>query len=468
MFKRNIGNTAPNSDMELLMQAMDKVIGGQYDDIDLTGFSNPAYGQKLNDLIHAFKRSNNNFVMRLNDAMESIGDNSYVKKTFDQVTSQTKSIADMETAGQNMEASISNITENMAHIRDNTHEMLSVVQASTDNMNESIHVVNESSERISKINEEVQKFQEKIAEIGEIVSIVKQVASRSNLLALNASIEAARAGEVGKGFAIVAEQVRLLSNNTSESAEEIATHVNDLKKEISVLATTMDDTTAKLAEGNQKVEASISDIGKMTEQMMSIKEKIDHVFADIDTQSNVTKEFTRQISSISDSYEELTRHCTEQGTHIFQIGRYIDLARSDMARGFSEITKQDWLRVFEIDHFILMWRVYNNAMDFEHLQLKQLNNPDNCKLGKWIASQTDKSVTGSHEFATLKQAHANIHKWATKSWEAKEDGDTDLALDYFNNTYDAFFVYQKAIKGMQDLFRRLGYTDKTEIKVFKK
>ena len=466
--KRKSGNTPVNSDLDLLMQAMDKLIEGPINDIDTSIFADPSCGQKLNEVIHAFKRSNNNFVMRLNDAMGSIGDNSYVKKTFDQVQSQTESISNMETAGQNLEISIGNISKNMAHIRDNTHDMLTVVQNSTDNMNESIKVVNESSDRISGINEEVQNFQEKIDRIGEIVDIVKQVANRSNLLALNASIEAARAGEVGKGFAIVADQVRQLSMSTSKSAEDIATHVNELKKDIGVLASSMNDTTAKLEEGNSRVEASLTDVAKMTEQMMTIKDKIDNVFEDIDMQSNVTKSFIKQISSISQSYEELAKDCMEQGTHIFQIGRYIDTARSDMARGFSAISQQDWLKVFEIDHFILMWRVYNNAMDFEHLKITQLNNPDTCKLGKWIAAQTNPDILRSPEFATLKNAHNTVHKWATQSWEAKEAGDVQLALEYFKNTYDAFYVYQDAIKGMQKLLTRLGDTEKTDIVIFRK
>lgn len=469
MFKRrNSPNVTTNPDMELLLQAMDGIIGGQFEDIDISGFSNPAYGQKLNDVIHAFKRSNNNYVMRLNDAMGSIGDNSYVKKTFDQVNSQADAIADMETASQNLEISIDHISKNMGHIRDNTHEMLTVVKNSTDHMNESIKVVNQSSERITNINEDVQKFQEKIDKIQDIVELVKEVASQSDLLALNASIEAARAGEVGRGFAIVAEQVRLLSYSTSELAENIATHVTELRNDIGTLATSMNNTTASLAEGNVKVEASLADISKMAEQMLSIKEKIDTVFEDIDMQSNVTKSFTKQISSISDSYEELVKDCTEQGTHIFKIGRYIDTARSDMARGLSAITQQDWLRVYEIDHFILMWRIYNHAMGFEQLKITQLNNPESCKLGKWINSQTNPNITGSPEFAELKRAHYGVHDLACKSWEAKEANNTELALEYFNQTYEAYFIYQKAIQGMMELFTRLGDSEKTEIVVFRK
>lgn len=464
--KKTANGYSEEKDMQLLMQAMDGVIGGNYEDIDTSAFQNPAYGEKFNELIHAYKRSNNNFVMRLNQAMGSIGDNSYVKKTLDQVQSQTESIRDMENASRDMETSINNISEAMSHIRENTHDVIATADSSTENMNNSIQVVNESSEKIQAINEQVQEFQGKIDKIGEIVDVVKKVASQSNLLALNASIEAARAGEAGKGFAVVADQVRQLSGNTAESAEDIVKYVAELRTDIGELALSMNETTSKLAEGNEKVEQSLESIRQMNQQMNQIKDRVDNAFEDIDTQTDVTKDFTRQIESISKSYKELSDDCTEMGTHVYKIGRYIDTTRSDMVRGFAEITQQDWLDVFINDHFILMWRVYNNAVDFERLRKEQLNNPKTCKIGKWLAAQTNPQITGSAEFKEVIETHNNIHKYATLSWEAKDREDIQGAMDYFQQTYDAYYVYKKAVENLKKLLARLGETDKTNIVVF--
>ena len=466
--KKTANGYSEEKDLQLLMQAMDGVIGGNYEDIDTSAFQNPAYGEKFNELMHAYKRSNNNFVMRLNQAMGSIGDNSYVKKTLDQVQSQTESIRDMENASRDMETSINNISEAMSHIRENTHDVIATADSSTENMNNSIQVVNESSEKIQAINEQVQEFQGKIDKIGEIVDVVKKVASQSNLLALNASIEAARAGEAGKGFAVVADQVRQLSSSTSESADDIVNYVRELNDDIGRLAVSMDDTTVKLSEGNSKVEESLSDIERMNNQMVAINDAVNGIFADIDTQSSITTEFAKQVDSIAASYDKLSDNCMATGTHIYKIGRYIDTARSDMFRSFSNVTTQDMIRIFQIDHFILMWRVYNNAVGFETLKVTQLNNPDGCKLGKWMKAQTDTRITGSRQFKDLDAAHRQIHKYAVDSWNAKESGNVELALEYFQKCYDAFGVYSNKIEEFKSYMRTIGYTDETEKVTFRK
>ena len=471
--KKKVDTSVKNNDLAVLMDVFDKIIGGEIskegdEPIDRNIFSDPAVGDKFNAVVQRYKRFNNNFVMRLNEAMESIGDNSYVKNMLDQVNAQTTAISEMENASHNLEDSINHISSSMADIRDNTHEMLAATQNSTANMNESIKVVNESSEKIAEINRQVQAFQDKIDKIGEIVDIVKKVASQSNLLALNASIEAARAGEAGKGFAVVADQVRQLSSNTSESADNIVSYVKELKEDIDVLASSMDETTMKLSEGNQRVEISLNDIEKMNSQMIAINDSVDSIFNDVDTQTNITKEFTEQVYSLSESYNILSKNCFDTGVHIYKIGRYIDTARSDMYRAFSCVTLQDQIRIFEIDHFILMWRIYNHAVGFEELKITQLNNPDGCKLGKWLKSQTDTRITSSNEFKEVDAAHRTIHKHACASWNAKADGNEELALKEFKNTYDAYAEYKVKIAALKNYLRTIGYTDETDIVVFRK
>ena len=455
------------NDRELLLQAMDKIIAGDFSEVSAEGFRDPIYAEKLNPMIGAYQTANNTYIMRLNEAMQSIGDNSYVKNMLDQVYTQQQSITDMNSSSQILKESIGNISDAMGEIRDNTHDMLQVSQSSAANMNDSITVVNESSQKIADINNQVNAFHEKINKIGEIVDIVKKVASQSNLLALNASIEAARAGEAGKGFAVVADQVRQLSSNTSESAEDIVKYVNELKQDIEVLANSMNETTVKLSEGNEKVEISLRDIERMNEQMVAINASVESIFNDIDRQSETTTEFTNQVQTIADSYGMLTKECTETGTHIFKIGRYIDTCRSDMFREAGKVTTQDMLKIFEVDHFIVMWRVYNNVADFERLKITQLNNQDSCKLGKWMHAQTDPKITGSQEFKKLDSAHRLVHKYACDSWMAKDKGDAAAAIAAFEKCREAYGEFKKAIGEMRSYMRTIGYTDETKIVIFR-
>lgn len=412
------------------------------------------------------KQINNPVVMRLNETMSIIGDNSLMKDTFEQVESQTMSIKHMQNASLNLEDSIDNISSAMGNIRDNTHNIIEVSQNITNDMNDSITAVNQSSKRIEVINNRVQNFKGKIGKIEEIVDLVKKVANQSNLLALNASIEAARAGEAGKGFAVVADQVRLLSSNTAESAEDIVKYVTELKENIDELALAMDETTVSLAEGNSKVEKSIVSMQQMNNQMISIREGVDSVFNDIDTQTKVTRSFSKQIENISQSYNTLSNDCLQTGRRVFKIGRYLDKTRSDLVRGCSKITEQDWVRVFEVDHFVLTWRVYNNIVGFEHLQKKQVDDPGRCKLGKWLKQVSDERLIHSKEYISLAKSHEDLHKYATLSWQANEDGDHSKAISYFDDTYRSYQEFDEALHRFQSKMHSLGYNDITQIVKF--
>lgn len=464
--KKKEQHVLSDHDAQLLLDSIDNIISGGFDDVNPADFDSSVIGGKLNSMLFSMKQINNPVVMRLNETMSIIGDNSLMKDTFEQVESQTMSIKHMENASLNLEDSIDNISSAMGNIRDNTHNIIEVSQNITNDMNDSITAVNQSSKRIEVINNRVQNFKGKIGKIEEIVDLVKKVANQSNLLALNASIEAARAGEAGKGFAVVADQVRLLSSNTSESAEDIVKYVTELKENIDELALAMDETTLSLAEGNSKVEKSIVSMQQMNNQMISIREGVDSVFNDIDTQTKVTRSFSKQIENISQSYNTLSNDCLQTGRRVFKIGRYLDKTRSDLVRGCSKITEQDWVRVFEVDHFVLTWRVYNNIVGFEHLQKKQVDDPGRCKLGKWLKQVSDERLIHSKEYISLAKSHEDLHRYATLSWQANEDGDHSKAISYFDDTYRSYQEFDEALHRFQSKMHSLGYNNITQIVKF--
>lgn len=464
--KKKEQHVLSDHDAQLLLDSIDNIISGGFDDINPADFDSSVIGGKLNSMLFSMKQINNPVVMRLNETMSIIGDNSLMKDTFEQVESQTMSIKHMQNASLNLEDSIDNISSAMGNIRDNTHNIIEVSQNVTNDMNDSITAVNQSSKRIEVINNRVQNFKGKIGKIEEIVDLVKKVANQSNLLALNASIEAARAGEAGKGFAVVADQVRLLSSNTAESAEDIVKYVTELKENIDELALAMDETTVSLAEGNSKVEKSIVSMQQMNNQMISIREGVDSVFNDIDTQTKVTRSFSKQIENISQSYNTLSNDCLQTGRRVFKIGRYLDKTRSDLVRGCSKITEQDWVRVFEVDHFVLTWRVYNNIVGFEHLQKKQVDDPGRCKLGKWLKQVSDERLIHSKEYISLAKSHEDLHKYATLSWQANEDGDHSKAISYFDDRYRSYQEFDEALHRFQSKMHSLGYNDITQIVKF--
>lgn len=464
--KKKEQHVLSDHDAQLLLDSIDNIISGGFDDINPADFDSSVIGGKLNSMLFSMKQINNPVVMRLNETMSIIGDNSLMKDTFEQVESQTMSIKHMQNASLNLEDSIDNISSAMGNIRDNTHNIIEVSQNITNDMNDSITAVNQSSKRIEVINNRVQNFKGKIGKIEEIVDLVKKVANQSNLLALNASIEAARAGEAGKGFAVVADQVRLLSSNTAESAEDIVKYVTELKENIDELALAMDETTVSLAEGNSKVEKSIVSMQQMNNQMISIREGVDSVFNDIDTQTKVTRSFSKQIENISQSYNTLSNDCLQTGRRVFKIGRYLDKTRSDLVRGCSKITEQDWVRVFEVEHFVLTWRVYNNIVGFEHLQKKQVDDPGRCKLGKWLKQVSDERLIHSKEYISLAKSHEDLHRYATLSWQANEDGDHSKAISYFDDTYRSYQEFDEALHHFQSKMHSLGYNDITQIVKF--
>ena len=232
---------------------------------------------------------------------------------------------------------------------------------------------------------------------------------------------------------------------------------------ISAISEAVNSTTKQLQEGNESVHKSVGEMDSITEQLNDISNEIDGIYEEINTQSSLTRSFVSSIDSIADSYKTLSEECVTTGGHLYQISRDVDKSRSDMARKNSLLSTLDWLTIFEVDHLIFTWRVYNNLADFENLKIEQLNNPKGCKLGKWIEKQNDSRITESAAFKQVVKDHEDIHKYACDSWYAKDKGDREEALRHFNLAYEAYNRFKKSISSLRETVKNTGDNEFTQI-----
>lgn len=138
-----------------------------------------------------------------------------------------------------------------------------VVEQSAASVQEVTGSINELAEHVTSVSSQVKKVSDSTDEIGEVSTVVKGISDQSNLLGLNASIEAARAGEVGKGFSVVAQEIRKLANNSKDNVKKI----DEATGKIQNLINELDDAFSGIHEMTDKQAAAIQEISSTVQEI---------------------------------------------------------------------------------------------------------------------------------------------------------------------------------------------------------
>lgn len=234
---------------------------------------------------------------------------------MEQFHTQTDHTASMATAVQQMVATIGEISESTSVAVEGVHQAANnaeqgrgVVEATVTNIGQLTTILSNSQQSIGSLNQHVDK-------IGGAVNIIQEIAEQTNLLALNAAIEAARAGEQGRGFAVVADEVRALASRTHQSTEEITRVVADIQTQMSTVVADIDQCNAQ---GQQTLNASEkldSSLQQIITDMHSIQGNSERIASAIEEQGIVMNQVSgsiTELNAISENNMQSAQECLHE------------------------------------------------------------------------------------------------------------------------------------------------------------
>ena len=239
----------------------------------------------------------------------------------EEVASQAGTIA---TAGEEMAATSGDIAQNCNMAADGA-------QKASDKASEGSMVVSKTVEVMGRIAEKVQSSAKTVEslgarsdQIGEIVSTIEDIADQTNLLALNAAIEAARAGEQGRGFAVVADEVRALAERTTRATKEISTMIKSIQSETRSAVLIMEDGVHEVETGTTEASKSGTALQDILDQVNAVTMQVSQIATAAEEQTATTSEISSNIHQMSEVVQQTARGAMDTSESASSLSKLAD------------------------------------------------------------------------------------------------------------------------------------------------
>lgn len=304
-----------SSRLQQLVSAAGKISSGNLADDSLPEASRDEVGQ----LVGAMKQMQ----QALRDTIRATRDNANAlistgRELGDGVQQMERSVAVQSSASSAIAANVEELTVSINHVSDNTGDASRLAQDSDRQAREGRRTVDQLIDEINQVSGVVTTASERIGglaieseKISNIVQVIKDIAEQTNLLALNAAIEAARAGEHGRGFAVVADEVRKLSERTAQSTREITAMVESIQNSTQQVVTEIDRGVGAVQNSVDHARQAGDTIGTLQDIARQVAELISEVDVALREQSAASSEVAKRIEEIATHAEETSAATAE-------------------------------------------------------------------------------------------------------------------------------------------------------------
>ncbi|WP_168206054.1 methyl-accepting chemotaxis protein [Geobacter sp. FeAm09] len=230
-----------------------------------------------------------------------------IAETTGKVASESESVA---TAGEQMAGTSHEISRNCHAAADNSQASSSIATTGVDVVQQTITVMGRVAEQVRALSATVETLGQRSDQIGAIIVTIEDIADQTNLLALNAAIEAARAGEQGRGFAVVADEVRALAERTTKATREIGEMIKVIQTETSGAVRAMEEGVREVEGGTAVAARSEHALHEILEQVNSVSLQISQIATAAEEQTATTEQISNNIQHIT-----LLVQDTAKGSH---------------------------------------------------------------------------------------------------------------------------------------------------------
>jgi methyl-accepting chemotaxis protein len=247
----------------------------------------------------------------------------------EEVAAQTGTVA---TASEEMAATSSDIARNCGMAAESSQQTSTVANHGSAVVQETISGMVRIAEQVKQSAKTVENLGNRSEQIGQIVGNIEDIADQTNLLALNAAIEAARAGEQGRGFAVVADEVRALAERTTRATKEISGMILAIQQETKQAVEAMADGVVEVEKGAESSQRSGQALEEILVQIDKVTTQIAQIATAAEQQTATTTEINTNVQQVTDVVYQTSRGATETATAAVQLASNAQLLQQVVSR----------------------------------------------------------------------------------------------------------------------------------------